>query len=318
MLSYLLRKLLLSIPVLFGVTVIVFAIAHAMPGDAVLAMITAEAPSSDELIAMRRGELGLDQPLYIQYLNWIGQILHGNLGRSFVNGRGVGEIIGERLPMTLELMGVALLVAFVIGATLGVVSALRQYKFTDYSLTLAGFVGVSIPDFFMGLLLVYVFALELRWLPSSGISTAGDSFSLLDNLRHLILPAAALALFRAAIFMRYARAGMLEVLNQSYMRTAKAKGLRPSTITLRHGLRNALIPLVTVFGLALPTLFGGSVVIETIFQWPGIGLMFIDSVVNRDSPVIMGYVLITAIIVMLANLATDLAYSVLDPRVSYD
>ncbi|WP_027146179.1 ABC transporter permease [Mesorhizobium sp. WSM3626] len=318
MLSYLLRKLLLSIPVLFGVTVIVFAIAHAMPGDAVLAMITAEAPSSEELIAMRRGELGLDQPVYVQYLNWIGQILHGNLGRSFVNGRGVGDIIVERLPITLELMGVALLVAFVIGTTLGVLSALRQYKLTDYSLTLAGFVGVSIPDFFMGLLLVYVFALELRWLPSSGISTAGENFSLLDNLRHLILPAAALALFRAAIFMRYARAGMLEVLNQSYMRTAKAKGLKPRTITLRHGLRNALIPLVTVFGLALPTLFGGSVVIETIFQWPGIGLMFIDSVVNRDSPVIMGYVLITAIIVMLANLATDIVYSVLDPRVSYD
>jgi peptide/nickel transport system permease protein len=318
LLSYLLRKLLLSVPVLFGVTVIVFAIAHAMPGDAVLAMITAEAPSSEELIAMRRGELGLDQPVYVQYLNWIGQILHGNLGRSFVHGRGVGDIIAERLPMTLELMGVALLIAFLLGTTLGVISALRQYKFTDYSLTLAGFVGVSIPDFFMGLLLVYVFALELRWLPSSGISTAGDSFSLIDNLRHLILPAAALALFRAAIFMRYARAGMLEVLNQSYMRTAKAKGLRPGTITLRHGLRNALIPLVTVFGLALPTLFGGSVVIETIFQWPGIGLMFIDSVVNRDSPVIMVYVLITAIIVMLANLATDLAYSVLDPRVSYD
>ncbi|TGQ74344.1 MAG: ABC transporter permease [Mesorhizobium sp.] len=318
MLSYLLRKLLLSIPVLFGVTVIVFAIAHAMPGDAVLAMITAEAPSSEELIAMRRGELGLDQQVYVQYLNWIGQVLHGNLGRSFVNGRGVGDIVGERLPMTLELMGVALLAAFVIGTTLGVISALRQYKLTDYSLTLAGFVGVSIPDFFMGLLLVYVFALELRWLPSSGISTAGENFSLLDNLRHLVLPAAALALFRAAIFMRYARAGMLEVLNQSYMRTAKAKGLRPGTITLRHGLRNALIPLVTVFGLALPTLFGGSVVVETIFQWPGIGLMFIDSVVNRDSPVIMGYVLITAIIVMLANLATDLAYSVLDPRVSYD
>ncbi|TPM07176.1 ABC transporter permease [Mesorhizobium sp. B2-3-11] len=318
MLSYLVRKFLLSIPVLFGVTVIVFAIAHAMPGDAVLAMITAEAPLSEELIAMRRGELGLDQPVYVQYLNWIGQILHGNLGRSFVNGRGVGDIIVERLPMTLELMGVALLVAFVIGTTLGVLSALRQYKLTDYSLTLAGFVGVSIPDFFMGLLLVYVFALELRWLPSSGISTAGENFSLLDNLRHLILPAAALALFRAAIFMRYPRAGMLEVLNQSYMRTAKAKGLKPRTVTLRHGLRNALIPLVTVFGLALPTLFGGSVVIETIFQWPGIGLMFIDSVVNRDSPVIMGYVLITAIIVMLANLATDIVYSVLDPRVSYD
>ena len=318
MLGYLVRKLLLGVPVLAGVTVIVFAIAHAMPGDAVLAMITAEAPSSEALIAMRRGELGLDQPVYVQYLNWIGQVLHGNLGRSFVNGRSVADIIVERLPMTLELMGVALLVAFAIGTTLGVISALRQYKLTDYALTLGGFVGVSIPDFFLGLLLVYVFALELRWLPSSGISTAGEGFSVVDNLRHLILPAAALALFRAAIFMRYARAGMLEVLNQSYMRTAKAKGLKPRTIVLRHGLRNALIPLVTVFGLALPTLFGGSVVIETIFQWPGIGLMFIDAVVNRDSPVIMGYVLITAVIVMLANLATDLAYSVLDPRVSYD
>lgn len=318
MVSYLLRKLLLGIPVLFGVTVIVFAIAHAMPGDAVLAMITAEAPSSEQLIAMRRGELGLDQPVYIQYLNWMGQILQGNLGRSYINGRSVVDIIVERLPMTLELMGAALLVSFLVGTALGVVSALRQYQWTDYGLTLAGFVGVSIPDFFMGMVLVYVFALELQWLPSSGILTAGEEFSLLDNLRHLILPATALALFRTAIFMRYARAGMLDVLNQSYMRTARAKGLRRRTITLRHGLRNALIPLVTVLGLALPTLFGGSVVIETIFQWPGIGLMFIDSVVNRDSPVIMGYVLITAIIVMLANLLTDLVYSVLDPRVSYD
>lgn len=318
MFSYLLRKLLLSIPVLFGVTLIVFAIAHAMPGDAVLAMITAEAPSSQELIAIRRGELGLDQPVHVQYLNWITQVLQGNLGHSYVNGRSVAELIGERLPVTLELMGVALVISFILGTGLGVISALRQYRMTDYSLTLAGFIGVSIPDFFLGMVLVYLFSLELQWLPSSGILTAGEPFSLIDNLRHLILPAAALALFRTAIFMRYARAGMLEVLNQSYMRTARAKGLRPSTITLRHGLRNALIPLVTVFGLALPTLFGGSVVIETIFQWPGIGLLFIDSVVNRDSPLIMGYVLATAVIVMLANLLTDLTYSLLDPRVSYD
>jgi peptide/nickel transport system permease protein len=317
-LNYLIRKLLFSVPVLIGVTLIVFAIAHAMPGDAVLAMLTAEAPSSEELIAMRRGQLGLDQPVHVQYLNWMGQVLQGNLGRSYINGRSVTELIGERLPMTLELMAAALIVAFAVGTTLGVISALRQYSWTDYALTLGGFVGVSIPDFFMGMLLVYIFALELRWLPSTGIWTAGETFSLLDNLRHLILPATALALFRAAIFMRYARAGMLEVLNQAYMRTAKAKGLRPRTITLRHGLRNALIPLVTVFGLMLPTLFGGSVVIETIFQWPGIGLLFIDAVVNRDSPVIMGYVLITAVIVMLANLLTDFAYSVLDPRVSYD
>jgi peptide/nickel transport system permease protein len=304
--------------VLFGVTLIVFAIASAMPGDAVLAMITAESPSSEELIAMRRGQLGLDQPIYAQYLAWMGQVLQGNLGRSYINGRSVAELIGERLPITFLLMGVALLVAFVLGTTLGVISALRQYSATDYSLTLAGFVGVSIPDFFMGMLLVYVFSLELGLFPSSGVRTFGETYSLLDQLHYLALPAAALALFRTAIFMRYARAGMLEVLNQDYVRTARAKGLRRSTVILRHGLRNALIPLVTILGLTLPTLFGGSVVIETIFQWPGIGLLFINAVVDRDSPVIMGYVLATAVIVMAANLLTDIAYAVLDPRVSYE
>ena len=318
MLTYLIRKLLLSIPILIGITIIVFMIASAMPGDAVLAMITAESPSSEALIAIRRGQLGLDQPLYVQYADWLWQLLHGNMGFSFFSGRPVADVIGERLWLTLELMGAALIVAFVVGTALGVISALRQYHTTDYTLTLAGFIGVSIPDFFLGMVLVYVFALELQWLPSSGVSRAGEPFSLVDNLRHLVLPATALALFRAAIFMRYARAGMLEVLNQDYMRTARAKGLRPRTIVLRHGLRNALIPLVTVFGLTLPILFGGSVVVETIFQWPGIGLLFIDAVTNRDSPVIMGYVLITAVIVMAANLLTDLAYGLLDPRVTYD
>ena len=318
MLTYVLRKLLLAIPVLGGVTLVVFAIASAMPGDAVLAMITAESPSSEQLIAMRRGQLGLDQPVVQQYLHWLGQLLTGNLGRSFVNGRPVGELIAERLPITLELMGVALLVAFVLGTALGVVSALRQYGATDYALTVTGLVGVSIPDFFLGLLLVYVFSLELRWLPSSGVRTLGGAFSWADHLRYLALPALSLALFRTAIFMRYARAGMLEVVNQDYMRTARAKGLRPRLILMRHGLRNALIPLVTVLGLTLPTLFGGSVVVETIFQWPGVGLLFINAVVDRDSPVIMGYVLITAVIVMAANLLTDLAYAALDPRVSYE
>ena len=318
MLSYIIRKTLLAIPVLFGVTLIVFAIASAMPGDAVLAMITAESPSSEQLIAMRRGELGLDQPIWLQYAHWIGQVSQGNLGRSFVNGRGVGAIILERLPMTVELMGVALLLAFVLGAAVGVASALRQYSATDYGLTLAGFIGVSIPDFFLGMLLVYAFALELPWLPSSGMQTLGGSFSLRDHLLHLVLPAVSLALFRTAIFMRYARSGMLEVLHQDYMRTARAKGLRRRAIILRHGLRNALLPLITVLGLTLPTLFGGSVVVETIFQWPGVGLLFIDAVTNRDSPVIMSYVLITAVIVMVVNLLTDLAYGVLDPRVSYD
>lgn len=318
MLTYILRKILLGFPVLLGVTVVVFAIASAMPGDAVMAMITAEAPSSEELIAMRRGQLGLDQPVWVQYSTWLWQVLHGNLGRSFITGRPVADMIAERVPYTLELMGAALLVSFALGTALGVISALRQYRATDYLLTVAGFAGVAIPDFFLGMLLVYVFSLELRWLPSSGMGTAGDAFSLADNLLHLVLPAAALTLFRTAIFMRYARSSMLEVLTQDYMRTARAKGLSRIIIVLRHGLRNALIPLVTVFGLTMPTLFGGSVVVETIFQWPGIGLLFINAVIDRDSPVIMGYVLITACIVMVSNILTDLAYGALDPRVSYD
>lgn len=317
MVSYVLRKLLLGIPILLGVSIVVFTVASAMPGDAVLAMISAESPSNEQLIAMRRGQLGLDQPLYLQYLDWLGQVLQGNLGRSFVNGRSVAEIIFERLPLTLELMTLSLAVALLLGCALGIASALRRHGVADYSLTLTGFISVSIPDFFLGMLLVYVFSLELRWLPASGVGPLGETASFGDRLRHIALPAASLALLRTAVFMRYARAGMIEVLQQDYIRTAHAKGLRATTIVLRHGLRNALIPLVTVVGLALPTLLGGSVVVETIFQWPGIGLLFINSVVDRDSPVIMGYVLIIAGAVMAANLATDLVYAAIDPRVVY-
>lgn len=316
--QYLTRRILISIPLLIGITIILFFLADLMPGDAVLAMITDESPMSDELIALRRGQLGLDQPLYIQYARWMGQVLQGNLGYSFATGRPVSEIIGLRVVATLELMGAALIIALILGITLGVISALKQYSLTDYSLTLFGFTGLSLPDFFVALILIYIFALQLEWFPSSGISTAGEPFSLADNLRHLVLPATSLALFRTAIFMRFTRASMLEVINEDHMRTAKAKGLRSWTITRRHGLRNALIPIVTILGMTMPMLFGGSVIIETIFQWPGIGLMFIDAVVDRDGPVIMGYVLITAVLVLVFNLLTDITYSWLDPRVRFD
>ena len=316
--QYLVRRILVSIPLLFGITIILFFLADLMPGDAVLAMITDESPMSEELIALRRGQLGLDQPLYVQYTRWMGQVLQGNLGYSFANGRPVSGIIGARVLATLELMGAALIISLTLGVTLGVISALKQYSGVDYSLTLLGFTGLSLPDFFVALILIYIFALQLEWLPSSGISTAGEPFSLVDNLRHLILPAMSLALFRTAIFMRFTRASMLEVINEDHMRTAKAKGLRSWTITRRHGLRNALIPIVTIVGMTMPILFGGAVIIETIFQWPGIGLMFIDAVIDRDGPVIMAYVLITAILVLTFNLLTDITYSWLDPRVRYD
>ena len=202
--------------------------------------------------------------------------------------------------------------AIVLGVAMGVVSALKQYSRLDY-----GFAGISIPDFFLGMILVYLFALSWQIFPTSGMSTAGDAFSLADNLCHLALPACALGLVRTATFMRYTRSSVLEVMNNDHVRTARAKGLSEWRVITRHILRNALIPVVTVIGL-LPVLFGGSVIIEMIFQWPGIGLMFISAVTTRDSPVIMGYVLFSAVSVQLANLLTDIAYSFLDPRIRYD
>ena len=318
MLIYILRRLLISIPILLGITMIIFFIASQMPGDAVQAMISQETPMADELVALRRGQLGLDQPVPVQYARWLGQLLQGNLGFSFQSGEPVAKVLAARIFATLELMGTALLIAIVLGVLLGVISALRQYSFLDYSLTFLGFTGVSIPDFFFGMLLVYIFAIKLGWFPTSGISTPGEPFTLADNLRHLALPAFALALVRTATFMRYTRASVLEVKNDDYVRTARAKGLAEWLVTSRHVLRNALIPIITVIGLSLPVLFGGSVIIETIFQWPGIGLMFINAITGRDSPVIMGYVLFSAIIVLASNLLTDVVYSWADPRIRYE
>ncbi len=318
MLSYILRRLAISLPILLGITVIIFYIASQMPGDAVMAMISQETPMAEDLMKLRRGQLGLDQPLPVQYMRWLGQLAQGNLGFSFQTGEPVGAILAARILATLQLMFTALLVAILLGVLLGVVSALKQYSALDYSLTFLGFTGISIPDFFFGMSLVYVFAIRLNLFPTSGIKTAGEPYTLADNLYHLVLPATALALARTATFMRYTRASVLEVMNNDHVRTARAKGLSEWGVTARHILRNALIPVVTVIGFSLPVLFAGSVIIETIFQWPGVGLMFVNAVSSRDSPVIMGYVLFSAIIVQISNLLTDVAYGWVDPRIRYD
>ncbi len=318
MITYIIRRLLISIPILFGITVIVFFVASLMPGDAVLAMISTDTPQSEDLIRLRRGQLGLDLPLYVQYFRWLTQLLHGNLGYSFQTGESVLGILAARIPATIQLMGTALLIAIVLGVIMGVFSALKQYSRMDYTFTFLGFTGISIPDFFLGMILVYLFAIQWHLFPTSGISTAGEAYSLIDNLRHLALPALALGLVRTATFMRYTRTSVLEVMNNDYVRTARAKGLREWLVIVRHILRNALIPVITVIGMTLPILFGGSVIIEMIFQWPGIGLMFISAITSRDSPVIMGYVLFSAVMVQICNLLTDITYSFLDPRIRYD
>jgi peptide/nickel transport system permease protein len=318
MTTYIIRRILISLPIILGITIIVFLLASMMPGDAVMAMISSDTPLEADLIKLRQGQLGLDLPLTVQYTRWLGNLAHGHLGYSFQTGQPVGEMIAERIPATLELMGISLLISIILGVILGTVSALKQYSALDYSMTLFGFTGISIPDFFLGMILIFVFALKLKWFPTSGMVTAGTEFSWADNLRHLFLPALALALVRTAVFMRYTRASVLEVINDDYVRTARAKGLTETIVIARHVLRNALIPVITVIGVSLTVLFAGSVIIETIFQWPGIGMMFINAISLRDSPVIMGYVLVSAFVVLIANLLTDVTYSWVDPRIRYE
>lgn len=318
MTTYILRRILISLPIILAITIIVFLLANMMPGDAVMAMISSDTPMEADLIKLRQGQLGLDLPLYVQYGRWLGNLLQGNLGFSFQSGERVATMIATRIPATLELMGISLLISIILGIILGTVSALKQYSALDYSLTLFGFTGISIPDFFLGMILIFIFALKLKWFPTSGMVTAGTEFSWADNLRHVVLPALALALVRTATFMRYTRASVLEVINDDYVRTARAKGMTEWVVIARHILRNALIPVITVIGVSLTVLFAGSVIIETIFQWPGIGMMFINAISLRDSPVIMGYVLVSAFVVLIANLLTDIAYSWVDPRIRYE
>lgn len=312
------RRILVSVPLLIGITVVVFALATMMPGDALLAMFSDEAGFTREMLAQQRARLGLDQPVAVQYLHWLGRIVRGNLGYSLVTHDPVAASIGLRLWPTLQLMGVALVFALVVGVTLGVVSALKQHSLLDHVLTVIGFVGISMPVFFLGLLFVYVFSLQLQWLPSSGMRTPGQPYALVDNLRHLILPALAIGMVRTVTFMRYTRNSMLEVLTSDYLSTARAKGLAERKVIWGHALRNALSPLVTAIGLALPTLLAGAVYIETVFQWPGMGMLFIRAVNTRDTPVIMGLALVFSLAVMVANLLTDLAYAWIDPRIRYD
>jgi peptide/nickel transport system permease protein len=317
MTKYILRRVLISVPTLFGITIVIFVLADLMPGDAVTAMISVETPLSDELVAIRRGQLGLNEPLPMQYVRWVGQLLRGNMGHSYISGEPISQMIIGRIPASLELMGVSLVFSIVVGIVLGVVSALKQYSWIDYLLTILGFVGLSMPVFFVGMVIVYVFALRLDVFPTSGMATLGEPFSLADNVRHLFLPALSLGLFRTAIFMRYMRASVLDVLHDDYVRTARAKGLRESTIVLRHMLRNALIPVVTIIGHTLPVLLAGAVIVETMFQWPGTGLLYITAITQRDSPVIVGLTLVIAAMVLVSNLLTDIVYAMVDPRIRY-
>lgn len=313
MTGYVLRRLIQVAIALIGVSIAVFAVVHLVPGDPIrIALGTRFDPDVYQALYERAG---FDQPIPIQYLSWLGGALTGDLGVSFRTGTSVTSLVLERLPATLTLAGAALFIALLISIPVGIVSAVRSGSKLDYFTTAASQVGVSVPDFWAGIMYILLFSLLLGWLPSSGYA------SLLDNpvewLRHLILPALTVGLISGSILTRFVRSAVLEALNQDYVRTAYAKGLPERRVIFEHVLPNAWIPIVTVVGLQLGFLLGGVVVVEVIFAWPGLGRLALTAVEGRDYPVLQGAVLYIAFTFLIVNLVVDILYAYLDPRVKY-
>lgn len=315
MFKYVLRRLLISIPVLLGVTCVAYFIMTLAPGDAVDMLISPGLSAQD--FALQRQALGLDEPVPVRYVKWLTQLAQGNLGFSFNNRQPVTTRIAERLGPTLALAFFALLWAYILGIPIGVLAAVRQYSIFDYTATIISYLGVSLPSFFFGLLLIFVFSLKLNLLPTGGMQTIGAPETLLDQLAHVILPSLVLGLYNAAVVMRYTRSSMLEAIHQDYVRTARGKGLREQTVIFGHALRNALMPVITLAGLQFPFLLGGAIITEQVFNWPGMGRLAVEAIFQRDYPVIMGLNLLTAVMVMLGNLVADVSYGLVDPRIRH-
>jgi peptide/nickel transport system permease protein len=316
MLRFAARRVTQSIAVLVGVSVAGFLLMQLAPGGplAVYAFATA---MGQEDIARLEHEMGLDLPLPLQYGRWALGLLHGYWGLSYRDNRPVLSDIWARLPATFELMGIALLLAAALGISVGLLGALWRYSIFDYLSTTGILITYSIPTFWFGLMAIVVLAVTLRWLPPGDIATMGMRFSVADHIRHLVLPVSVLSLVLVAPWSRYTRSGLLDVLGRDFIRTAHAKGVRQRTVVLRHALRNALIPLITLAGLQMPMLLGGALVTETVFSWPGMGRFFLDSVGYRDYPVLMGILLLTAIFVVTGNLVADMLYAAVDPRIRF-
>jgi len=323
MFNYVVRRTLQAIPLLILISLILFIILNNAPGGA-LGPYLQNPHITPADIARLKHNLGLDKPLPYRYVVWLGQVVRGDLGYSTSNSEPVFQAIIERLPATLELQVSAFIVALALGLGAGIYAAVRPYSLSDYVITTLAFFGQSMPIFWFALMLQLLFAVhglqmfgyEIR-LPSAGISTY-DTFNLGDRLQHLILPTIVLALLQLALYSRFMRSSMLEVIKTDYMRTASAKGLDRRTVLFKHGLKNALIPIVTVVALALPGLLGGAVVTETIFAWPGSGRMFFNALGQSDISLLMGYLCILAFLVVFSNLLADVMYAWLDPRVKYD
>nr|WP_256262720.1 ABC transporter permease [Pseudomonas gingeri] len=304
--NYTLRRLLLLLPMLLGVSIVIFLVMHFIPGDP--AQLAAGPDATEADIAQIRKNYGLDQPLAVQYIIYVKKIASGDFGESFQTFTPVLESIARTLPATIELTAAGMLLAVLIGIPLGIVAALKPRSFLDSSLTTVAVLGISIPGFFLGLILMLIFSANLGWLPPTGRG----------GLQHLILPAFTLGLPYVATFSRLARSTMMDVLKEDYIRTAYAKGVPGYKVILKHALSNAAIPLVTVFGMDFGRLLGGAVIVETVFAWPGMGRLLIDAIMARDIYVVQGTVIVFAAAVVIINLIVDLVYGILDPRITYN
>lgn len=317
MIAFLVRRVVVAVPTLIVISFIAYVVLSLAPGDPLMARIDPGLASqqTEEWKDARRAELGLDRQRPIQYLKWLEGLVKGDLGYSTATREPIADELRMRLPATLQLMGASLFIGLVVGIPAGMFSGLKQYSIFDYSLTTFTVGMIATPTFFLGLLSIYLFGVTLNLLPTSGMETLGAPFSLRDRIEHIILPAGILGLSNAAVIMRYTRSSMIEVLSQDYIRTATAKGLRHQAIILRHALRNALIPLITVIGLLLPELVAGAVITEQIFTWPGMGLMAVSAAADRDPTMMMGVILVVGVGVLISNIVTDFAYTMADPRI---
>jgi peptide/nickel transport system permease protein len=308
------RRVVLLAPLLLGLTVIVFAMIHLAPGDPALAFVS-QTSIDPEVVAQVRKNLGLDQPLPVQYAIWLGHVIRLDFGTAYTFGqKPVIELIGDRLPATLTLQSLALLLSLVIAIPIGVISARRQYSLLDNTATVGAFLGLALPNFWIALMLQLLLAVALGWLPAS---TSGGDEPGLGRVKYIIMPTVVLALPTLAVFTRFMRSSMLEVIKQDYVTTARSKGLAEPIVLYRHALKNALIPMVTVVGTQLARLLGGAVVVEYIFAWPGLGALAYESILRRDYPVVLALTLLTGAFILIVNVVIDVVYTFVDPRLSF-
>lgn len=316
MFRYILKRLLYAIPVFLGITFVIYTLINLAPGGPLSVLAASGEMSLSDLEALKIS-MGLDKPIVIRYFIWLGDLLHGDFGISYRTSQEVSLMISQRIMPSLMLTGTGILAAMLVGVPLGFISAYKPNSVWDHISTFISFIGASVPNFFLSLLLIYVLAVKLKWFPTSGMQSSGMSGNLLDLLHHLALPAFVCGIQPIGNYIKQTRSSVLEVLNEEYIKTARSKGLTNVVIVLKHAFRNALIPIVTTISLSIPFLIGGAVVTEQIFAWPGIGSLMITAITSRDYPVIMGVAVLICGVVLVANLILDLIYAALDPRIKF-